>query len=169
MDEYLIIYAIWRFITCWVSIALYRLLPRSDTVGVFRCQWTVNTYKHHGYIFPSWPSNRLFNSAPNCKYLNNLFWEARKYWSTKYVQISLKDTLPWPDIKDAGFYFKNFTFEEGSNEYLTLESKSKLTILHKLYKPKTNFTNFYKTSLLCFYSINPFIFPVISYGQLSIM
>ena len=61
------------------------------------------------------------------------------------------------DIKAAGFICKNIPFEVGSRGHLTLENKSKLSIMHSLCKPKTKFQKFWqnvtKTSLLCSYSI----------------
>ena len=61
------------------------------------------------------------------------------------------------DIKAAGFNCKNIPFEVGSRGHLTLENKSKLSIMHSLCKPKTKYSKFWqnvtKTSLLCSYSI----------------
>ena len=61
------------------------------------------------------------------------------------------------DITEAGFSCRNIPFEVGSRGHLTLENRSRLSILHKLCKPNTNFTKFWKniskTSLLCSYSI----------------
>lgn len=61
------------------------------------------------------------------------------------------------DIKEAGYDCKNIPFEIGSRGHITLENKSKLTIVHKLCNPRTNFTKFWqnisKTSLLSSYSI----------------
>ena len=61
------------------------------------------------------------------------------------------------DIQDAGFTCKNIPFEVGSRGHLTLENRSRLSIMHKLCKPKSNFTTFWKkvskTSLVCSYSI----------------
>ena len=72
----------------------------------------------------------------------------RKY--ERYTSLS-------SDIQEAGFICKNIPFEVGSRGHLTLENKSRLTILHKLTKPRTKYTQFWKniskTSLLCSYSI----------------
>ena len=61
------------------------------------------------------------------------------------------------DIQEGGYNCRNIPFEVGSRGHLTLENKSRLSILHKLCKPNTNFTQFWrnitKTSLLCSYSI----------------
>ena len=61
------------------------------------------------------------------------------------------------DIKAAGYSCKNIPFEIGSRGHLTLETKSKLSIMHNLCKPKTRFSKFWqnvtRTSLLCSYSI----------------
>ena len=78
------------------------------------------------------------------------------------------------DIEEAGFLCRNIPFEVGSRGHLTLENKSKLAIIHKLCKPKTTYTHFWKntskTSLLCSYSIFlsrsdpwtdvPYLYPV---------
>ena len=53
------------------------------------------------------------------------------------------------DIKAAGYGCKNIPFEVGSRGHLTLETKSKLSIMHSLCKPKRRFVS--KTSLLCSY------------------
>ena len=42
------------------------------------------------------------------------------------------------DIKEAGYDCKNIPFEIGSRGHITLENKSKLTIVHKLCNPRTN-------------------------------
>ena len=61
------------------------------------------------------------------------------------------------DIKEAGYDCKNIPFEVGSRGHLTLDNKIKLSILHNMYNPKTNYTKFWqnvsKTSLLCSYAI----------------
>ena len=61
------------------------------------------------------------------------------------------------DIIDAGFICKNIPFEVGSRGHLSLENKLRLAIMHKICKPETTFTKFWKkilkTSLLCSYSI----------------
>jgi hypothetical protein len=61
------------------------------------------------------------------------------------------------DLEESGHKCKNIPFEVGSRGHLTLENKSKLTIIHKLCRPKTPFRTFVqnisKTSLLCSYSI----------------
>ena len=61
------------------------------------------------------------------------------------------------DIKENGYNCKNIPFEVGSRGHLTLENRSRLTIIHKLCSPNLNFTNFWKnickTSLLCSYAI----------------
>ena len=61
------------------------------------------------------------------------------------------------DIEDRGYACKNIPFEVGSRGHLTLENRSKLTIIHKLGKTKTSFKKFSqnisKTSLLCSYAI----------------
>ena len=61
------------------------------------------------------------------------------------------------DIIDAGFICKNIPFEVGSRGHLSLENKSRLAIMHKICKPETPYTKFWKkiskTSLLCSYSI----------------
>ena len=61
------------------------------------------------------------------------------------------------DIEDNGFQCKNLPFEVGSRGHLTLANKTKLSIIHKLCKPRLNFTKFCqnicKTSLLCSYTI----------------
>ena len=64
------------------------------------------------------------------------------------------------DIKEAGYDCKNIPFEVGSRGHLTLDNKTKLSILHKMCNPKTNYTKFWqnvsKTSLLCSYgSVSP--------------
>ena len=78
------------------------------------------------------------------------------------------------DIQEAGYSCRNIPFEVGSRGHLTLENKSKLSIIHKLCKPKTNFTQFWrnicKTSLLSSYTIYlsrndswtevPYLYPV---------
>ena len=72
----------------------------------------------------------------------------RKY--ERYTSLS-------SDIKEMGFSAMNIPFEVGSRGHLTLANKSRLAIMHKLCKPKTNFTQFWKkiskVSLLCSYSI----------------
>ena len=61
------------------------------------------------------------------------------------------------DIKEAGYSCMNIPFEVGSRGHLTLGNKSRLAIMHKLCKPSTTFSKFWKniskTSLLCSYSI----------------
>ena len=89
----------------------------------------------------------------------------RKY--ERYTSLSA-------DIQEAGYICKNTPFEVGSRGHLTLENKSRLSIIHKICKPKTSFTHFWrnitKTSLLCSYSIYlsrsepwtgvPYLYPV---------
>ena len=73
---------------------------------------------------------------------------SRKY--ERYTALS-------SDITEAGFSCRNIPFEVGSRGHLTLENRSRMSILHKLCKPKTTFTKFWKniskTSLLSSYSI----------------
>jgi hypothetical protein len=61
------------------------------------------------------------------------------------------------DIKENGYNCKNIPFEVGSRGHLTLENKSRLSIMHKLCKPKSPFTKFWKNickmSLVCSYTI----------------
>ena len=61
------------------------------------------------------------------------------------------------DIREAGFKCQNIPFEIGSRGHIDLENKSRLTIMHKLCKPRTKFSKFWqnisKTSLLCSYSV----------------
>jgi hypothetical protein len=61
------------------------------------------------------------------------------------------------DIEESGHKCKNIPFEVGSRGHLTLENKSKLTIINKLCRPKTPFRTFVqnilKNTLLCSYSI----------------
>ena len=78
------------------------------------------------------------------------------------------------DIKEAGYDCKNIPFEVGSRGHLTLANKTRLSIIHKLCNPKTNYTQFWKniskTSLLCSYTVFlsrndpwsevPYLFPV---------
>ena len=61
------------------------------------------------------------------------------------------------DIREAGYKCKNIPFEIGSRGHITGENKTKLSIMHKLCNPATNYSKFWqnisKTSLLCSYSI----------------
>ena len=61
------------------------------------------------------------------------------------------------DIQEAGYSCINIPFEVGSRGHLTLANKSRLSIMHKICKPKTTFAPFWKniskTSLLCSYTI----------------
>ena len=72
----------------------------------------------------------------------------RKY--DRYTSLS-------SDITEAGYTCKNIPFEIGSRGHITNTNKTKLSIMHKLCNPRTNYTKFWqnicKTSLLCSYSI----------------
>ena len=61
------------------------------------------------------------------------------------------------DIKEAGYACKNIPFNIGSRGHITLENKLKLTIVHKLCNPRTNFTKFlaeYKQNKFSIFLVN---------------
>ena len=74
-----------------------------------------------------------------------------------YIKKKIRYTHLTTDIEDNGYVCNNVPFEVGSRGHLTLENRSSLSTIHKLFSPKLKLKTFLQTiskiCLLCSYHI----------------